>query len=752
LTLPVVVVAALAGLLVGRARLRVLRPDPWLAAAALGVFAVYAAPVVLSGKPTFAGVSVLPDTAHQLSLAWMLPRFGPDVAALPEGALQDSVGAYFASEYPMAAQAAFGTTAPFGVLDLAWLYQPFLTMIGVVGCLAVVALVAPWLESPRRRAVMAFVVAQPALVVAFALQGSIKELAGVWLIVTGVAVAAEIVRTGARPRGLLPLGVVAGAAVGALGPTGGLYFVVMAVVFAVAWLVRQHQTGEARLGRTLLWFGAAAAVAAVACLPVLDGLGQSVSVGRDLASQDEDLGNLADPLSLFQALGVWLSGDYRFRPETALNAVLVAVTAALAIGGAVVALRRAMWGALLLAGTGLVVSAVLLAAGSPYTDAKVLMILSPALLLLAALGASAALRSAREAPRWARVLSVVPALALTAGVVGSNALAYHDVTLAPYDRYSELLEIDERLAETGPVLVTEYDEYLKYLLRDVPGRTEPEWGLDYNDDAFGGDARSDARRPSIKTPHDPDDLVPESIASLGFYITRRSPVASRPVGNLDLWWRGRYYEIWRRSERPEPLVHVPFGKTIFQAGGRAGCTTVERVAREAEAQDGVLRYVERRPVVPFVTGAVPLPAGWRLGGGYPGAVVPTRAGRLESSVEIPQAGTYRIWVEGSFGRAITITVDGKRVGEVAQEIGNPGQWFPIEVRDLPAGRHTVVVEAGRASLAPGQGGSEGDLRHVGIIDFQPVADEERAVRTIPASRWRTLCGQWLDWIEAAPRG
>ena len=48
LGLPLLCVAAIAGMVVARERLRALGPDPWAAAAALGAAAVVAAPVVLS--------------------------------------------------------------------------------------------------------------------------------------------------------------------------------------------------------------------------------------------------------------------------------------------------------------------------------------------------------------------------------------------------------------------------------------------------------------------------------------------------------------------------------------------------------------------------------------------------------------------------------------------------------------------------------------------------------------------------------
>ena len=57
LTTWVVVAIALAGYASAPQRLRTLRPEPWAVGVALGVFALCAAPVVLSGNATFLGYS-----------------------------------------------------------------------------------------------------------------------------------------------------------------------------------------------------------------------------------------------------------------------------------------------------------------------------------------------------------------------------------------------------------------------------------------------------------------------------------------------------------------------------------------------------------------------------------------------------------------------------------------------------------------------------------------------------------------------
>src|ERR671937_2208690 len=75
LTAPLLVALAVAGLGLSLPwRLR--RPDWWLVAAALGVFLVYAAPVVLSGKATFAGYIKLDDTASWMAFVDRLMEHG----------------------------------------------------------------------------------------------------------------------------------------------------------------------------------------------------------------------------------------------------------------------------------------------------------------------------------------------------------------------------------------------------------------------------------------------------------------------------------------------------------------------------------------------------------------------------------------------------------------------------------------------------------------------------------------------------
>ena len=78
----VVAVVALAGLVVSRPW-RNRRPDRWPAAAGLGTFAAYAAPVVLSGSATFAGWIKLDDGATWLAITDRMMTHGRSLAGVP---------------------------------------------------------------------------------------------------------------------------------------------------------------------------------------------------------------------------------------------------------------------------------------------------------------------------------------------------------------------------------------------------------------------------------------------------------------------------------------------------------------------------------------------------------------------------------------------------------------------------------------------------------------------------------------------
>ncbi len=70
-------------------------------------------------------------------------------------------------------------------------------------------------------------------------------------------------------------------------------------------------------------------------------------------------------------------------------------------------------------------------------------------------------------------------------------------------------------------------------------------------------------------------------------------------------------------------------------------------------------------------------------------------------------------------------------------------------RPSAAGRHTLTIARPGASLAPGDGGAA-TLAAIFLVPAGPAG--EPALRSVPISRWRTLCGHPLQWVEVVSAG
>jgi hypothetical protein len=744
LALPALLVGAVAGFVVGRERVGALWTERYALAAALAVFLVVGAPAYLTLEPTFEGYLELPDTSHQLAIASFMPENGPNFEKLPDSAYRQALDKYIGTEYPVAAQATLGVLAPLGVLEIAWLYHPFIAFLAAMGALSLFG-IASAVRSLLLRAALAFAGAIPALVYAYALQGSIKEIAGLSMLLVAVAATADLVVAPRSARGLIAVLVPAVAMLGCIGPAAAAYLgpVLLVAVAVPAW--RAFRQGDRRVL-------AAALVAAVAALalaaPVLSGVKRAYHINTAALVQTgsrADLGNLNAPLDADNASGIWLNGDYRWRPEDLADTaqpILIGFILLAALAGLVWAVRRRAWGPLLLGLALVPASLVLLERGTPYADGKVLMLLSPLALVFALLGA------AWVAERRRLLGYAVAAVPLGALLV-SQALAYHDSHPAPYERFEELLDLNDRLSDKGPMLVTEYDELNEYLLRDTTPYAQPEYPHSYRTDRFrdpSGLSDPD-HRPSLKTPLDIDDLTSNYVQSVPTIVLRHSPVMSRPPANFERTYRGRYYDVWERDNGMQVQAHLPLGNNVLEPSAAPRCRDVKRLA--AHAQPNAMLEAPARPrVTTFLPqGAVDRSVRWGAYPLYPGAVHLNDRGDATGEVAFPAGGRYRVWAEGSIGRRVKIFVDGKEAGSVQYELGNPGQYLHFGEISLERGKHSVVTEQIGGDLRPGNGGSLAGLRHLGPVVFSPPQNEEPRMLRVDPDKWRSLCGRQLDWVE-----
>src|SRR5262249_54193709 len=123
------------------------------------------------------------------------------------------------------------------------------------------------------------------------------------------------------------------------------------------------------------------------------------------------------------------------------------------------------WGLLLYVGTVAIGMLGLIAKGSPWIDGKAMATASAAFLLAALVACGFVFEHGH------RVVAALAGVAIAAGVLWSNALAYHGVWLAPRQAMAELASIGQRFAGDGPTLMTEYQPYgVRHFLR----RLDPE--------------------------------------------------------------------------------------------------------------------------------------------------------------------------------------------------------------------------------------------------------------------------------------
>ena len=666
----VLLALALAGVALGRRRLRRLfalaSERPPATAAVLVVPLVYVlaiAPVLLAGRASFSSFMALSDSAVHMLGADYLIHHGQDYSHLD---LRNSYGrfvsAYYGTGYPSGADTLYGGSSLLLGLPPIWTFQPFVaTMLALAS--------APAWELARRAglrraaaALAALAAATPALVYGYALVGSIKEIVALaTLLALGVLVVAHR-RWLARgaPRAL-PFALVLAAGVSALGAGFGVWGLAAAAVLLLA-LAARLRDGTLDARAALATIVAGALVLLIAAWPTWRHIGASLNVAQAISSTS-NAGNLHAPLKWTQAFGTWLRGSYKQSPSgvwlVLTDIVIVAALVACALGAAQLLLRRRFalvgWIA-----TTLAVWVVLEHAATTWVDAKVLVLSSPVVVLLAWAGAGALLGA-----RPARIAGALLAAALLAGALASDAAQYHSSNLAPTARYEELASIDRRFGDVGnapshggPTLFTDFDEYSLYVLRNLdvggPDFVYPPPALASLAGGYGQPVRLDRASSQALRPY---PLI----------VTRRDPSATPPPAPYALVWEGSYYQVWSRR--------------------RSGV----RPSRAA--------------IVPVALHRARHPAGWgRERGGW----AMRRAGTLTVRFDIPRAGTWTLWLHGQFMPRVSIVVDGRHVASIVGQLaGNslvPDTATPIALT-LAAGPHTLAVTRSGFSLAPGNGGS-----------------------------------------------
>ncbi|MDQ3758772.1 MAG: hypothetical protein M3331_02355 [Actinomycetota bacterium] len=426
-------------------------------AAVLGAVLLGSLPFIVEMRFGILGTSLNPDMSQHLFATDRLSTGGEE-RLITEG-------------YPLGPHALVASVAKlgpstvhaFGGLTLAIAVAATLAALGALGRLA----------RPRRIGA-ALLVGAAYLAASYLIQGAFKEtMQALFMLAFAVGLARLAKNRNSRGRDAseadrvqlasdrwerrkaVPLAVLAIGSIYAYSFPGLAWLVGTLALWAIAEIVRARGLGVLRR---------AGAPGAIGVLVLLLGAAPEVPRMLDFASFetfDPDgagLGNLFNPISPIEALGIWPSGDFRLDPGAgfapSLAFYLGGAVGALALGyGLIRSLRsgETALAAAVLAGAALYLYALL--RGTPYQEAKALGVVAPVAMLVAVracLEATPPVHSLRNAPTRRVVL---PALALVflAGAAGSSVLALVNGPVGPASWTPALLDFSAKLADK-PVL------------------------------------------------------------------------------------------------------------------------------------------------------------------------------------------------------------------------------------------------------------------------------------------------------------
>ena len=732
LAAPAVVVAALAGFALAlRDRARDLLPSTtwlWPALAAAIAFAALAAPVVLTGKPGLTGIVRIVDLASQIDLAAYLVDHGRSTAVDVDSSYHLVTDQLLNNGYPTGAQGALGATAQLTGIDPVWAWQPFMAWMGAMLALSLYALLGRAIASAPARALAAGIAAQPTILYSYALVSGVKELAGALFI----ALTAGLLAT--SPRSPLPAGLAIAAGLCAVNiGLAPWVAVLLAVAFGPRLVALARGRGRLHVsGRA--WLVTLAALALVA-FPTYTAAVKLTPLLR--SGGPADLGNLTEPIPFWSIFGPWLTSDHRYPLDLAGNetatAILAAVVALFVIAGFAKAARsrdRGLYAAGAAAAIGV---AAVVVRGSAWVELKAFAFSAPLVVAVAFAGAATL-----SGPRWRRPAALLAGAGIAASILAGNLLVYRNVPLAPYERFSELADLGERYAGIGPALHPSFDEYATYFLRDSRMFTLLDVPLDDL-------PRASKTAVAAGFAANLDDFRSGYLQRFKLIVMRRGdPLQSRPPADWRLLRRTTYYDVWRASPAgPEVLAHHG------SAGTRspAFCAALLRSLRAAPA-NAQIAYVAPADGAVLEYPPEGLPLHWlsdkdeRLARG---------PGRLVTEATLARGGDFDVWIRGSFGRRVTVSLDGRPQGAVRWQENYPLHYEPLGRATLAAGRHRFEVVRGGGTVLPGTGnelGPEGIITRIGPISLVRRGARPE-VEIVSPGRGMQVCNgdRRLDWME-----
>jgi hypothetical protein len=715
--------------------------------AAFAAFAVIAAPVVLTGAPTWTGFGRIVDTGFQMAFAQHLAEAGRSVPTHILSSFDETIEGLAANGYPGGGQATLGAMSWVIQVGVIWCYQAYLAFAAAMGALALFALLRRAIANQALCCLGAAIAMQPNILYDYALEGGIKELTVASLILAVAAALFEwLPKHGRSLRSVLPIappiaGALAAFSFGAL-PWMGLLL--------LAAIVLSLLSPGLRL-RTLASWGLAGLATGVLAIPTVISSIHLYGTAKEAATGvvELGLGNLTQPIPEISSVGVWISNDYRFPQlaDASASHIFDLLVIALAFVGVGYAVWRRRW---MIAAFGLTAPIALtyvVSHAGPWVELKAFTITAPMVLALAFVGAGWLVSArTRRFERLLRAGGWLGALTVAGAVLYGNALTYHDQSIAPAARYRQEEQIGNRFADANAItLFPNFDEVSELLLRKENG-----WDL-VRPDGLGVRAGAVKLAPDqFLYSYDLNQFELSFVEHFPLIVVARSPVASRAPANFRLEEKTAEFEVWRRV-RPasEVLLHLPLSGSPTERTPEF-CRNLATSIRHAGAGARVA-YVPSSPRAEFIPAQATHPGYWPMLG--PEALRAIGAGTVEGSVTLPASGTYEVSLVGSVNRPLTLYVDGRRAGSISNQVRYPGQYIAFARVTLTAGEHRLRISRGNGTLSPGSGdGPDPNSSVIGPLVFKREEAQNGALRVIPGGQAARVCRarvgyQWMEILR-----
>jgi hypothetical protein len=456
--------------------------------------------------------------------------------------------------------------------------------------------------------------------------------------------------------------------------------------------------------------------------------------GRDVIGSGA-LANLFDPIPPSQALGLWLSSDYRVVEVSMLGeggvfTYLLALlgVAALALGLIRLARERelALLSALLVAAGAWVVAAISL---GPYVASKSLAIISPLVMLAAIVGIAP--RDGEDDRRW--IARTLVGVAFVAIALGSSYLALAGARLDRDDHEAQLAQFRDEV-DGKRVLFLGSDEYVPWYLRgaevEAPFGTVP--GLQRATD------RALAARTGERFDFDSYDAT--TLDQIDYAVTPNSGFQSEPPSNFELVGETESFRLYERVGPTPERVAGPEGDV---PGVTVDCETPD--GRAVSRAKGEAHVFPENPVV--------APFGDEYGAGPSGGsfVEWVNEGQPITRTLDLGRGAWELALEYHSLEPVVVDIPGLLHTELPPNSSRIGPLWPVGTIELdePA-QVPVTVQPGTRpsprSLLSFERARTGPETILGVVGAVP-AGEKREV--VPFSK---TCGRTVDWftVERPP--